>query len=358
MSKDEYYMQIALELAKERKGFTHPNPTVGCVIVKDDQIIAKANHEKAGDLHAEAKALQIAGDLAKGATLYVTLEPCNHFGRTPPCTDAIIRSGIKRVVIATLDPNPLVCGGGVKKLKEHVIEVEVGVLEEQAKELNQDFFVYISQKRPYVTLKFAQSIDGKTALESGESKWITSFESRRHAHTLRKEATAILVGINTVLQDDPLLTVRHVESQKQPIRIVLDPNLKIPLEAKLVKDKSSKTIVITANENREKIKALEEEKVEVILAPTKDGKLDLSEVLRELYFREIMHLLVEGGSTTLTSFIKEGLFDRVFVYIAPFFIGKGKTLGDIGIDKLEDAPRLKLKGVYNFGDDVAIEYVA
>ncbi len=358
MSKDEYYMQIALDLAKERKGLTHPNPTVGCVIVKDDQIVAKANHEKAGALHAEAKALQIAGPLAKGATLYVTLEPCNHFGRTPPCTDAIIKSGVKRVVIATLDPNPLVCGEGIRKLKEHGIEVVTGVLEEQAKELNEDFFVYITQKRPYVTLKFAQSIDGKTALENGESKWITSQESREHAHQLRKEATAILVGINTILRDDPLLTVRYVQTQQQPVRIVLDPHLKIPLSAKVVKDKSSKTIVVTAGENREKIRALEEEGVDILLAHVEDNKLNLQEVLRELYFREIMHILVEGGSITSTSFVREKLFDRVFVYIAPMFIGKGKTLWDIGIKRLQEAPKLKLRKVHTFGHDVAIEYRA
>ncbi len=350
-------MRMALDLARERKGLTHPNPTVGCVIVKDGRIVAKANHERAGSPHAEAKALELAGEEAKGSTLYVTLEPCTHFGKTPPCTDAIIKAGVKRVVITVLDPNPIVGGKGVEKLKRHGIEVDVGLLEEQAKELNEDFFTYITQKRPYITLKFAQSVDGKTALENGESKWITSQESRKHAHTLRREATAVLVGINTVLRDDPLLTIRHVKSEKQPIRVVLDPNLKIPFSAKLVKDKSAKTLIITAKEDREKIRALEKEGVEVLMAPVKEGRLDLHEVLRELYFKEIMHILVEGGSITSTSFVREGLFDRVWVYVAPILIGKGKTLGDIGIGSLSQAPRLKLRRVQTLEEDIAIEYV-
>ena len=350
-------MGLALDLARQRKGLTHPNPTVGCVIVKDGQIVAQANHERAGAPHAEAKALEIAGERAKGSTLYVTLEPCTHYGRTPPCTDAIIKAGVKSVVIATLDPNPLVSGKGVEKLRSHGIEVQVGVLEDQAREINEDFFVYISQKRPYITLKFAQSIDGKTALRDGQSKWITSEKSRQLAHSFRKEATAILVGINTVLRDDPLLTARYVPTERQPIRIILDPRLRIPLSARVVKDRSAKTIVITSSEEGDKIKALENEGVEVLLAPSEKGSLDLKEVLRQLYFKEVMHLLVEGGAITSTSFIRNGLFDRVLVFMAPFFIGEGKTLESIGLESIEGSPRLRLRRAEIIEDDLFIEYI-
>jgi pyrimidine deaminase RibD-like protein/uncharacterized protein (DUF302 family) len=217
---DQYFMELALRLAQERKGLTHPNPTVGCVIVKEGKVIAQANHERAGLPHAEAKALSIAGESAKGSTLYVTLEPCTHFGRTPPCVDAIIKAGVKRVVIATLDQNPLVSGKGVQRLKEAGIEVQVGVLEEEAKRLNEDFFTYITKGRPYITLKFAQSLDGSLATKDYHSKWISSEESRKYAHRLRAEASAVLVGINTVLRDNPSLTVRAFEWERNPTRIV------------------------------------------------------------------------------------------------------------------------------------------
>ncbi|WP_448587647.1 bifunctional diaminohydroxyphosphoribosylaminopyrimidine deaminase/5-amino-6-(5-phosphoribosylamino)uracil reductase RibD [Thermocrinis sp.] len=354
---DEHFMEIALQLARERKGLTHPNPTVGCVIVKDGKIIAQANHEKAGKPHAEAKALEIAGKEAEGSTLYVTLEPCTHWGRTPPCTDAIIKAKVKRVVIATLDPNPLVSGKGAEKLRQAGIEVRVGVLEDQAKRLNEDFFTYITKKRPYITLKFAQSIDGSLATKSFHSKWISSEESRKHAHRLRSEATAILVGINTVLRDDPRLTVRAFEWERNPHRIVLDPKLKIPMDCHLVKDKEAKTIVITASENKEKIKALEDEGVEVLLAEYQEGMLNLREVLRELYFKEVMHLLVEGGARTLTGFLKEGFYDKLCVFVAPMVIGEGVRIGDLGVRKVEEGIKLRLRDVRLFQEDVFMELI-
>ncbi|MGC8852700.1 MAG: bifunctional diaminohydroxyphosphoribosylaminopyrimidine deaminase/5-amino-6-(5-phosphoribosylamino)uracil reductase RibD [Hydrogenobacter sp.] len=353
---DIYFMKRALELAKSRKGLTHPNPTVGCVIVKDGKIIAEGYHERAGMPHAEVVALGKAGKQAENSTVYVTLEPCAHYGRTPPCTDALIRAKVKRVVVAVLDPNPLVSGKGVAKLREAGIEVSVGVLEEEARELNEDFFTYITQRRPYITLKMAQSIDGRMALKSGQSKWITNQESRDFAHKLRAEATAVLIGINTLLRDDPQLTVRAFPWERQPIRIVLDPRLRIPLDCKLVKDKSASTIVITAVEDKEKIENLQKEGVEVILAEAIDGKLNLRDVLRQLYFKEIMHLLVEGGSITITNFIKEDLYDRLFVFIAPILIGEGLNIGYIGVDDLSQAKRHRLVNLYKFGDDIALEY--
>lgn len=355
---DLEFMKRAIELAKRRKGLTHPNPTVGCVIVKDGQIVGEGYHEKAGMPHAEVVALQRAGERARGATLYVTLEPCTHFGRTPPCTDAIIRAGLRRVVIATLDPNPLVSGQGVERLKRAGIEVSVGVLEEEARRLNEDFFTFITQRRPYITLKWAQSIDGSMATKTGDSKWISSQESRDFAHRLRAEATAVLVGINTALRDDPELTIRSFQWERQPIRIVLDPQLRVKEDLRLVKDGKAPTVIITASEDREKIKRLEDMGVRIIMAPLQSGRLDLREVLRELYFMEMMHILVEGGALTHTTFIKEGLFDRLWVFVAPIIIGEGKRIGELDINSIQEAKRLRLREIKSFGEDLALEYVA
>ncbi|SHK18185.1 diaminohydroxyphosphoribosylaminopyrimidine deaminase [Thermocrinis minervae] len=350
-------MSLALDLAREYKGLTHPNPTVGCVIVKDGVVVGKGAHEKAGLPHAEVIALKEAGHRARGATLYVTLEPCSHWGRTPPCVDAIIQAGIKRVVIATLDPNPLVCGQGVSKLRQAGIQVDVGVLEEEARELNEDFFLYITEKRPYVTLKLAQSIDGKIATKTGDSKWISGQKSREFAHRLRHEATAVLVGIGTVLKDDPLLTVRHIPAKKQPLRIVLDPDLEIPMGSKLVVEKSAKTLVVTSSDNTEKIKLLEDMGVEVLRFPSEGGRFNLRDLLKEFHRREIMHILVEGGSQTATEFIKAGLVDRLCVFIGPMVIGSGKTLGDIGVEFVKDTPRFTLRRCQVIDQDVYLEYV-
>lgn len=354
---DVKFMKRALELALLRKGLTHPNPTVGCVIVKDGEIVGEGYHERAGMPHAEVVALEKAGEKARGSTMYVTLEPCTHFGRTPPCTDAIIRAGLRRVVIATLDPNPLVSGKGVERLKSAGIEVEVGVLEEEARRLNEDFFTYITQKRPYITLKWAQSVDGSLATRTGDSRWITSEEARNFSHRLRAEATAVLVGISTALRDNPRLTVRAFTWERQPLRVVLDPELRISEDSQLLNTQEAPTIIFTASEKKEKIKWLEDRGVRVLFAPVREGKLDLREVLRELYFLEVMHLLVEGGPLTLTSFIKENLFDRLWVFVGPVLIGEGKRIGDIGVEFLKDARRLKLREVKKFGEDVALEYV-
>ena len=351
---DAYFMHLALELARLRKGLTHPNPTVGCVIVKDGKVVGQGYHEKAGMPHAEVVALRQAGPLARGADLYVTLEPCTHYGRTPPCTDAIIEAGIKRVVIGVLDPNPLVSGKGAERLRKAGIEVRVGVLEEEAKRLNEDFFTYITQKRPYITLKLAQSIDGCIATKKGDSKWITSQQSRDFAHRLRAEATAVLVGINTLLMDDPLLTVRAFPWERQPLRVVLDPHLRIPIECKLVKDKSAKTLVFTSSEKEEKIRALSQEGVEVVIL---EKNFSLRDVLKELYKREVMHLLVEGGARTVSAFIREDLYDRLFVFFGPILVGDGIKVSDLGVDFLSQAPRLRLREVKVFDSDLAVEYV-
>ncbi len=360
---DEKYMREAIELAKRRKGLTHPNPTVGAVIVKKGQIIGRGFHKKAGFPHAEREAIKDAikrGYDITGSTMYVTLEPCCHYGRTPPCTEAIIDSRIERVVIATLDPNPQVAGKGVKTLKEKGIKVDVGVLEREAKELNEDFFVYITEKRPYITVKVAQTLDGKIATSTGSSKWITGKISRIYAHKLRNEATAILVGVGTAISDNPSLTVRHIETEKQPVRVLLDKNLKTPEDFKIF-DTSSKTIVfISKDAPEDKRKSLEKkENIEIIELPLHDGKFSLKDILSSLYERDIVHLLVEGGKETVTGFIKENLFDRISLFIAPKIVGEDgiSSFGNLGIEDINRSITLKRRKIEILGEDIYLELI-
>ena len=350
---DEAYMTLALSLAKRAKGLTHPNPTVGCVVVKNGKIVGRGFHEGAGKPHAEVVALSQAGKEAQGSILYVTLEPCTHFGRTPPCTDAILRYGVKRVVVAVEDPNPLVGGKGIKRLKEAGLEVTVGVLEEEARLLNEDFFTYVSKRRPYITLKLAQSADGKTATPSGNSKWISSEDSRRYAHKLRSEATAILVGINTVLKDNPSLTIRHFPSPRQPLRVVLDPNLRIDPSLKIASSSEARTLLFHRKRDKKKEEALSSRGVELIALED----FSLGNILEELYRREVVHLLVEGGAKTVSSFLKSGLWDRMIIFQAPKLIGDGISIGDLGVRSVREAKKMKLRRTFKIGQDIVAEYI-
>ncbi len=345
-------MSLALQVAKKRKGYTHPNPTVGAVVVKNGKVVGIGYHEGAGKPHAEVVAINQAGDKAKGATLYVTLEPCSHYGRTPPCTNLIIQSKVKRVVVATLDPNPKVAGKGVERLRRAGIEVDVGVLEKEARELNEDFFVYITQGRPYITLKWAQTLDGKLATLTGDSKWISSYESRKLAHILRREATAVLVGINTVIKDDPQLTVRHVPTERQPVRVVIDPNLRIPLKSKVLDTSVAKTIILTSVEDGEKLEILKAKGIEIIQL----DKLNVGNILKALYEREIMHLLVEGGAKTLSTFLKEKRFDRICVFIAPKIMGKGFDIEWEKVEKINETLKLNKRKCLNIERDIYLEF--
>ncbi len=349
---DENYMRLALSLAERRKGYTHPNPTVGAVVVKNGRVVGLGYHEKAGKEHAEVVALRRAGRESAGSTLYVTLEPCTHFGKTPPCTDAILRSGVRRVVVATRDPNPLVGGKGIERLKKAGLEVVEGVCEEEALRLNEDFFVYITEKRPFVTLKWAQTIDGKLATRSGKSKWITSYESRKYAHRLRLEATAVLVGVNTVIEDDPLLTVRHIPAQKQPVRIILDPGLRTPLGARILNTREAPTWIVTKKKGSE-TKPYKEKGVRIITVED----FNLKNILSVLHSCGIVHLLVEGGPRTLSSFLKEKLFDRLLVFIAPKVMGEGLTLGGLAPLGVEETLNLKRKRLIFLGKDCLAEFV-
>ncbi|HHG73671.1 MAG TPA: bifunctional diaminohydroxyphosphoribosylaminopyrimidine deaminase/5-amino-6-(5-phosphoribosylamino)uracil reductase RibD [Persephonella sp.] len=358
--EDVKYMKEALKLAEKGKGYTHPNPAVGAVIVKDGKIIGKGYHRKAGLPHAEREAIKDAvskGFDITGSTMYVTLEPCCHYGKTPPCTEAIIDRRIKRVVVAALDPNPQVSGNGVQTLRKAGIEVDVGVLKERAEKLNEDFFVYIKEKRPFVHLKTAQTLDGKIATKTGSSKWITGEKARRYAHKLRKEATAVMVGTGTALSDNPGLTVRDYPSKKQPLRVLIDKDLKVPEHYKIF-DGSSKTIVFASRKApSKKVEKLEKKGVKVVLLPVKDNRFAVEDLLSSLYDLDVMHLLIEGGKDLITQFIKKGLYDKISVFQAPKLIGEDglSSVGILGVEDLSQSVNLRVESVKRLGQDIYFE---
>ncbi|WP_456391880.1 bifunctional diaminohydroxyphosphoribosylaminopyrimidine deaminase/5-amino-6-(5-phosphoribosylamino)uracil reductase RibD [Persephonella sp.] len=358
--QDIKFMRIALKEAKKGKGYTHPNPAVGAVIVKDDRILGKGYHKRAGMPHAEREAIKDAlskGHSIEGATMYVTLEPCCHYGRTPPCTEAIIDKRIKRVVVATLDPNPQVAGKGVEILRKNGVEVKTGILEKEAKKLNEDFFVYIQKKRPFVHLKIAQTIDGKIATKTGSSKWITGEKARRYAHRLRKEATAVLVGKGTALTDNPQLTVRNYPSKKQPLRVLVDKSLEVPLDFKIYSSDASTVVITSEIAPSEKIKKLEEKGIKIIRLPLKEGRFDINDILKALYDMEVMHLLVEGGKGIITEFIEKGVFDKISLFVAPKIIGEDgiSGIGRLGIEDISEAINLRIESIKKLDRDLYIE---
>ena len=363
MEKDIHYMAHAIKLANKYKGLTHPNPTVGAVIVKNNRIIGEGFHKGAGFPHAEIEAIQDAikkGESLEDSTIYITLEPCCHYGRTPPCTDAIIKYGFKKVVIGTLDPNPHVSGKGVNILKDKGIEVVVGVLEKEAKKLNEDFFTFITEKRPYVHIKVAQTLDGKIATYTGSSKWITGEKSRTFAHRLRKEAGAVLVGINTVLIDNPKLTVRHIKTDKQPLRIVLDKNLKIPLNANAL-SKEAKTLIITSElVDKEKVKRLLYLGIEVEMLPVEKGRFSIKNLLELLYSKGVVQILVEGGASTITEFLKSGYLDRLSVFISPKIVGSEglDVIKELEISSIQESYSFSVEEIKRFEDDIYISLKA
>lgn len=357
---DDSYIKLTLELAAKGKGRVSPNPLVGCVIVKDNKIIGAGCHEYYGGNHAEVNALLSASDDVSGATLYVNLEPCSHFGKTPPCADAIISSGIKKVVVGTLDNNPLVSGNGVRKLLSAGIDVKVGVRENECLELNRFFFKYIQKQIPYVTLKIAQTIDGKIADSRMQSKWITSRQSRLEVHLFRARYDAVMIGRNTVEQDDPHLTVRMTEG-RNPKRVILDSSLNISLNKHIFKVNPEKNIVlITSKKSKKKVRKLHElEKrgVKVLFCETySDGNIDLSKALRLLGKEKISSLLVEGGSRLFTNFLRDKLADEIRMFIAPKLLGKGlPAIGDLGISNLSRAQKWRFNKIERFGDDVMFD---
>jgi len=316
---DHACMARALRLAARGLCTTTPNPRVGCVIVRDGQVVGEGWHQRAGEAHAELHALNQAGVLARGAVAYVTLEPCSHHGRTPPCADALVAAGVERVVVAVEDPDPRVVGGGLARLRTAGISVETGLLADAARETNVGFFARMTRGMPWVRVKIAASLDGKTALNNGASQWITGSDARRDAHRLRARSCAILTGSGTVLADDPQLTVRAVETERQPLRVVLDSRLRMAPQAKILA--GGNTLVATSSEEAEKINALRQAGAEVVVLPAEDGRPSLRALLKELGRREINEVTVEAGARLNGALLAAGLVDELVVYCAPVVLG-------------------------------------
>lgn len=356
---DIYYMQMALAEAEKGRGFTNPNPMVGAVIVKDGKIIAKGYHHRCGEGHAEVEAFRAAGDAdVTGATIYVTLEPCSHYGKTPPCADLIIRKKVSRVVVAAMDPNPLVAGRGVNRIREAGIAVTTGVLEKESIALNEIFMKYIVHKEPFVLYKSAMSLDGKTAAPNGESQWISCEASRRRVHELRHQYMAIMVGSETVLKDDPMLTCR-IPGGKDPIRIVCDSRLRIPLDCKLVQTAADVPTIVACSSSAslKKMSQLQEAGVQIMAMDSEGEHIDLRELTLQLGANGIDSILLEGGATLAYSAFESGIVDKVQFYVAPMLIGGAASrtaLEGAGIAHLAEAFRLCDMQVSESGEDICI----
>lgn len=362
---DEYFMREALRLAQHAEGRTSPNPLVGAVIVRDGRIVASGWHRKAGTPHAEVHALRMAGDLARGATLYVTLEPCAHYGRTGPCAIAVRDAGIARVVIGMQDPNPLVAGKGIKILKDAGIDVTVGVLEDEARRLNEVFLHYITTGLPFTVVKCAMTLDGKIATAAGDSQWITSEAARHRVHALRDRYDAILCGIGTVLADDPSLTTRLPDRVgKNPIRIIVDSQARTPLHSHVVTDGLAKTILAVSDAAPvERVQALEKAGVEVFRCgkmesgPASHALVDLPCLMKELARREIASVLVEGGGRVNFSLFSAGLVDKVLAFVAPKIVGGAAAKTPVegaGFQRLSDAVELTSLTAETVGADILL----
>ncbi|HIE13634.1 MAG TPA: bifunctional diaminohydroxyphosphoribosylaminopyrimidine deaminase/5-amino-6-(5-phosphoribosylamino)uracil reductase RibD [Desulfotomaculum sp.] len=356
---DEAFMRRTFELAAQARGWTSPNPMVGAVIVRDGRVVAEGYHRRVGLPHAEVEALRAAGEDARGSTLYVSLEPCCHTGRTGPCTEAIIAAGVKRVVAAMADPNPLVSGKGFARLKESGVEVEFGILEREARRLNEAFIKFITTRRPFVILKTAMSLDGKIATATGESKWITGEEAREYVHQLRNACDAVLVGIGTVLKDDPSLTTRLPGGGRDPARVVVDSRARTPLEARVLNQRSEAATFIAVTEMAppERMEALKQAGAQVLVCGPGPA-VDLKFLLAALAEREIASVLVEGGSAVNASFLLQGLVDKLVWFIAPLIIGGREAIGPVGgtgVRSLAKAIRLSELSVRQLGSDLCIE---
>ncbi len=347
-SSDVEYMKRALELAERGAGYTSPNPLVGCLIVKDGKIVGEGYHKRAGGPHAEINALRSAGGLARGATMYVTLEPCSHYGKTPPCTDAIIKEGIARVVIATKDPNPIVNGRGIKKIKEAGIEVEVGIMEMEARRMNEAYEKFIRTKTPFVLVKAAVSVDGRMAAPDGSSKWISSEKAREVVHELRGRVDAVMVGVETIIKDDPELTCRT--GGRNPKRIVVDSMLRIPSRAKVLDNQAETIIATTSNAPVRRIEELEK-RAKVLVIEERGGLVSLRALLKVLGAEGISSVMVEGGGRLIGSAIDEGVVDKFMFFISPKIIGGGRGIERKAVESLEDAVRLERVEMREVGED-------
>ena len=358
--QDIGWMARALALAARGRGLTSPNPMVGALVVRDGTLVAERFHERTGGPHAEAAVLAAAGERARGATLYVTLEPCNHVGRTPPCVETIVRAGVRRVVAATADPNPRVRGGGAAALAAAGVDVAMGCLEREARDLNHVFFTAVERQRPHVTLKWAMTLDGKIAAFDGKSRWITGEPARREAHRLRSQSDAIVTGIGTVLADDPALTVRLDQPwPREPYRVVVDGRARLPLDATLLRTGSRTRVVVAVGEDAPapRVAALESSGVTVLQCKSREGRVDVADVCARLFALDMTAVLLEAGGQLTGAFVQAGLVDRVAVFIAPKLLGGADAPGPVGGSGLALTHALRLTDLTTraLGDDWLLE---
>lgn len=347
--RDEFFMKKAIQLARKGAGKTFPNPIVGCVIVKKDRVIASGWHEKAGQNHAEISALKKAKKNATGATMYINLEPCCTHGKTPPCTKEIIKAGIKKIIIAMKDPNPKINGRGIDELKNNKIESKIGLMEKEAQEINKYFMTNIKDKRPYISIKYAMSLDGKIATKTGSSKYLTGQKAQKFTHELRKNHAAILVGINTVIKDNPHLDCR-LTNGKNPIRVIIDPKGKIELNSNVLKDKN---FIIITTLYKKKFDKISKIGGKILI----HKKIQLKRLLKELYQRKIDSILVEGGGTTIAHFIEDGLYERIYAFIAPKIVGGKRAITAVegkGIADINQSHKVEIIGTRKLDSDILI----
>ena len=353
MRSHKKYIELALRLAEKGKGNTSPNPLVGAIIVKRGQIVGKGYHKKCGCDHAEIAAIKDAGKKAQGGTLYVTLEPCSHWGKTPPCSEQIIEAGIREVIIGMKDPNPVV--EGYKELKFRGLKTKIGILDKECRKINEPYIKWIKTKRPFVIVKAAMSLDGKIATRTGDSKYITGREARRLVHQMRTELDAIMVGIGTVLKDNPKLTPRLAKGH-DPIKIIVDSKLRIPVRSNVLKNPSKVIMATSSKAAKKKIKQLQQKGVKVLMLPLKRSKIDLEKLMKELGKLEISSIMIEGGAELNADAIRQGIADKVLFFIAPGLIGEGlAAVGDLGIKKVDRKINLKHLSTKKVGKDILIE---
>lgn len=353
MISHKKYMELTLNLAEKGRGFVSPNPMVGCIIVKRGRIVGKGWHKKAGSEHAEVLAINDAGKKAINSTLYVNMEPCSHWGRTPPCTEKIVEAGVREVIIGMKDVNPLV--EGFRELKFRGLKTKIGILEKEAKKLNEVYIKYMQTKRPFAIIKVAMSLDGRIATSSGDSKYITSKEARAYVHQLRTEVDAVMVGVNTVLRDNPELTPRLAKG-KNPLKIVVDSTLKIPKSCNLMKDPSRLIIATTNKASKSEISRMQQKGIIIIITKSNKGMVDLKDLMKQLGKHEIASIMIEGGSELNSSAIKAGIVDKILIFAAPKIIGNGKgAIGNLGIRKIDKAINLKNPVDRKIGKDMLIE---
>ncbi len=348
--QDQFFLKETLKLAKKGMGWTNPNPMVGAALVKNGQVIGRGYHKRAGLPHGEIEALKASLVNPQGATLYINLEPCSYFGRTPPCVDAIIKAKIARVVCSSLDPNLKVSGKGIDKLRKQGINVSVGNMDNEARVLNEAFFTFHQKKRSFIALKFAASLDGKIATKTGDSKWITSEKARQFARNLRSQYQAVLVGINTIIKDNPHLGIR-VKGKKDPLRIILDPSLRIPLKSQVLRDEN--VLIVTTSETPDKkLRLLKQKNINIV--KFQDKQIPLKKLLAYLKEKEVISILVEGGSKTSGSFVDEKLFDKVYAFYSPIIIGGDAAINVFsgkGVDSIQSALRLNKISIKKFTDN-------